>query len=68
MFRHGILLSFLCMLAVCGTIKKSSPVARKPSAAGDAGPVRSLLGGKPHRPLFFFTSLRLAVSSSASGQ
>ena len=33
---------------------------------GVARPVRSLLRGKPHRPLFFFTSLRLAVSSSAS--
>jgi hypothetical protein len=25
---------------------------------GGVGPVRSLLGGKPHRPLCFFTSLR----------
>src|SRR6478736_6232404 len=26
---------------------------------GGVGPVRSLLGGKPHRPLFCVTSLRL---------
>jgi hypothetical protein len=40
-------------VAVYGTIKSHRPLARKPSAASDAGPVRSLLGGKPHRPLLF---------------
>ena len=28
---------------------------------GDAGPVRDLLSGKPHRPLFFFKTTQNAV-------
>ncbi len=42
--------------AVCGIIE-GSHLGAQTVRRGGVGPVRSLLGGKPHRPLFFFTSL-----------
>jgi hypothetical protein len=37
---------------VCGTIKKVIAPGAQTERRGDAGPVRSVLRGKPHRPLF----------------
>jgi hypothetical protein len=39
--------------AVCAMMKATSPGAQT-ERRGDARPVRDLLGGKPHRPIYFY--------------